>query len=158
MEEKSMNAKTVKLSAVMIIFLFSMFLFSCEGSIEGQLALEETGGESTEVSLDEWPGDTLTITICIEDEDGEEVCTVVEIEDPGDTITFNFEDQRTGDYYMGIYSQEVTEGATAERELITWYHSDLDTLGPILDKGSSETISISFFHLNVNLGVIRIPY
>ena len=162
-----MNTATLKLSGVIIACILSMFVFSCKGSIEGQLLLEESMTEYSEMTVDEWPGDTTskTIVICIEDEDGEEVCTEVEIEDldieqpiepPGDTISFNFQELRPGNYRMGIFLQEVTESATDERELVTWYHSDLDTLGAVLDKGSSEMISISFFHLNVDLGLIRI--
>jgi hypothetical protein len=164
-----MNTISLRLSGVIVICFFTIFLFSCRGSIEGQLIIEESGTEYAEMTVDEWPGDTTSksIVICLEDEDGEEVCTEIEIQDldveapiepPGDTISFNFRDLRRGNYQMGIFLQETTEGATPTRELVTWYHSDLDTLGAVLDKGSSETISISFLNLNVNLGVIRVSY
>jgi len=159
-----MNAKSLKLWAVMFICILLMTVLSCKGSIESQIIFVRGEDDSTTESQDTWPCDTTTaIYICLfEKSQGlleciEETMTIdAPIDDIPDTMSAYFGKLGPGDYYIGIFCEEPTEGTTMEKTLITWYHSDINSGELITEADSAETITISAGK-NVNLGEIIIP-
>jgi hypothetical protein len=173
-----MHVKIVKLLPILIFCTLLMFLLSCvkvldiTGSMSGRIVLQPSEDPDEVKHVDTWPGDTTSIAVCLLDasgaiifnDEGEDKCCYEKPDTAGseaqaaEIIPFNFQELPWGEYHLGIYFQHGDSGPEVEKELITYYHPELETTGPITDFAESAPIILSLEHRIADLGDIIIRY